>query len=59
MSSFYLTGDKNFWVIFLVIILRYVVLASIAFVIFYAILKKKNRFKKIQAYFSSRQRLFA
>lgn len=53
MQTVYLTGDKNFWVIFLVIFLRYVLLASIAFVIFYAILKKKISFKKIQPAFPS------
>lgn len=48
MPSVYLTGDKNFWVIFLVIILRYFILASIAFLIFYVIRKKRILFKKIQ-----------
>lgn len=55
MSSYYLTGDKNFWVIFLVVILRYFVLASVAFVVFYAILKKRNLFKKIQPAFPTRR----
>ncbi len=55
MSSVYLTGDKNFWVIFLVIILRYVVLAAVAFVIFYVTLRNKTRFKKIQTAFPTRR----
>jgi len=55
MSSVYLTGDKNFWVIFLVVILRYLVLASVAFVIFYVIVKNKTRFKKIQTAFPNRK----
>jgi len=53
MPSVYLTGDKNFSVLFLVIFLRYVVLASIAFVIFYLILKKKTSLRKIQPGFPS------
>lgn len=51
MPTEYLTGDKNFWVILLVILLRYFILASVAFVIFYAILKRKPLFKKIQPAF--------
>jgi len=48
MLSAYLSGDKNFWVIFLVIFLRYFILASLAFTGFYVIRKKKILFKKIQ-----------
>ena len=53
MPAVYLTGDKNFWVIFLVILLRYVVLASIAFVIFYVLVKRQTLLKKIQPAFPS------
>ncbi|MDH4089596.1 MAG: sterol desaturase family protein [Cyclobacteriaceae bacterium] len=48
MTSHFLTGDKNFWVILLVIILRYLLLATAAFVIFYVIRVRKILFKKIQ-----------
>ena len=48
MLSLYLSGNKNFWVIFLVIFLRYLLLASIAFLIFYVIRRKTIIFKKIQ-----------
>lgn len=48
MPSVYLTGDKHFWVIFLVIILRYFILASVAFLIFYVFRRRKKFFKKIQ-----------
>jgi Delta7-sterol 5-desaturase len=48
MLSLYLSGNKNFWVIFLVIFLRYLILASIAFLIFYVIRRKTFLFKKIQ-----------
>ena len=51
MPSVYLTGDKNFWVIFLVIILRYFILASIAFLIFYGVRKKRITYRKIQLKF--------
>jgi lathosterol oxidase len=48
MLSLYLSGNKNFWVIFLVIFLRYAILASLAFLIFYVIRRKTVFFKKIQ-----------
>jgi lathosterol oxidase len=48
MPTYFLTGDKNFWMIFLVITLRYALLASIAFLIFYVIRKNQLRDFKIQ-----------
>lgn len=52
--SEYLTG-KNFQGILLVILLRYLVLAAVAFVIFYMIKKKAWSFKKIQHRFPLRK----
>ena len=48
MSSVYLTGNKQFWVIFTVILLRYLILASIAFLIYYVFRNRRSIFKKIQ-----------
>ncbi len=48
MTSHFLTGDKSFWIILLVIVLRYVVLAATGFLIFYVIRVRKILFKKIQ-----------
>jgi Delta7-sterol 5-desaturase len=49
--SFYLTGGKSFWIILLVIFLRYFILAAAAFVIFYVLKKHAWSFKKIQKRF--------
>ena len=46
--SVYLTGNKNFLVILAVILLRYLILASLAFLIFYVIKKRSWIAKKIQ-----------
>ena len=55
MSSAYLTGTKSFWSILLVIFLRYLILASFAFLFYYVIRKKSWRFKKIQINFPDQQ----
>lgn len=46
--STYLTGTTNFWVILAVIFARYVVLASIGFLLFYVILRRRVIYSKIQ-----------
>ncbi|MBL7857032.1 MAG: sterol desaturase family protein [Cyclobacteriaceae bacterium] len=51
MPSAYLTGTKTFWSILLVIFLRYLLLASVAFFLYYVLKKKTWRFKKIQRSF--------
>lgn len=48
MSSVYLTGNKNFWMILAVILLRYIVLASVTFIIFYGVKKRSWIVRKIQ-----------
>lgn len=55
MPSYFLTGDKNFWMIFLVITLRYAILGSIAFLIFYVIRKSQLRYRKIQFKFPDKK----
>ncbi len=55
MASVYLSGDKNFWVILAVIVLRYFILASLAFVIFYVFKNRRFLIQKIQAGFPSRK----
>jgi sterol desaturase/sphingolipid hydroxylase (fatty acid hydroxylase superfamily) len=52
--SEYLTG-KSFAGILLVILMRYVVLASVAFLIFYIIKRRKWLFRKIQKQFPQRE----
>jgi lathosterol oxidase len=49
--SVYLVGTKSYWIILLVILLRYFVLASVAFVIFYVARRNTWRFRKIQLRF--------
>ncbi len=49
--SEYLTGGKSFWLILLIIFLRYFILAAAAFVIFYGLKKQAWRFRKIQPRF--------
>jgi Delta7-sterol 5-desaturase len=51
MSSVYLTGSETFWSLLLVIFLRYLILAMIAFVVFYVIRKEAWRFRRIQQRF--------
>jgi lathosterol oxidase len=51
MMLIYFSGSKTFWSLLLVIFLRYVILASIAYVIFYVIKKEAWRFKRIQQRF--------
>lgn len=46
--SVYLVGTKNFWIILMIVFLRYAVLALVPFLIFYGIKKHAWRFKKIQ-----------
>lgn len=46
--SLYLAGSKNFWIILTVVFLRYLFLASAAFLTFYVIKRQSWRFKKIQ-----------
>jgi Delta7-sterol 5-desaturase len=48
VSSTYLTGNKNFWMILIVIFLRYLILALVAFLIFYVFRKRKILVGKIQ-----------
>lgn len=51
MPTYFLTGDKSFWMILLVMSLRYALLASTAFLIFYVIRKHRLEFRKIQVKF--------
>ncbi len=51
MSSELLTGSKSFGSLLLVIFLRYLILAAIAFLIFYVFRKESWRFKRIQSRF--------
>jgi Delta7-sterol 5-desaturase len=50
-----LTGNKTFWSILTVIALRYVVLAFLAFLVFYIIKKKSWFYRKIQQRFPLRK----
>lgn len=52
--SIYLIGSKSFWTILTVIFLRYIVLASIAFLVFYVVKKHAWSFRKIQQRFPVR-----
>ena len=49
------TGTKSFWSILLVVFLRYLILAAIAFLIFYVLKKESWRFKRIQQKFPLRK----
>jgi len=51
MTSEYLTGDKTFFSLLLVIFLRYFIVSLTAFLVFYVIRKKAWRFKRIQQKF--------
>lgn len=46
-----LIGSKSFWSLLLVIFLRYLIIAAVAFLIFYVIRKEAWRFKRIQQKF--------
>lgn len=56
--SAYLIGTKSYWAILIVVFLRYLIIASIAFTIFYLIKKEAWRFKKIQAKFPTNNDYF-
>lgn len=47
----YLVGSKSYWIILLVIFLRYFILASIGFLVFYVVRKNAWLFRKIQQRF--------
>jgi lathosterol oxidase len=49
--SMYLLGTKSYWVILIVIFLRYFIIAAVAFSIFYLVKRKSWQFKKIQPRF--------
>jgi len=49
--SFYLIGTKSYWFILLVVLLRYFILAGIAFLLWYVILKPFIKHRKIQLKF--------
>ncbi|MBX2954813.1 MAG: sterol desaturase family protein [Cyclobacteriaceae bacterium] len=49
--NFYLIGTKSFWAILTVVFLRYLILASAAFLIFYVIKRHAWQFRKIQSRF--------
>jgi Delta7-sterol 5-desaturase len=51
MSSAYLTGTKTFWSLLLVIFLRYLILAAIAFLVFYVLKKNSWLYRRIQSRF--------
>jgi len=53
MDTTAISGSKNFWVLFAIILLRYVILASLAFLIYYVFRKRQWLFKKIQQRFPS------
>ncbi len=54
MSSNYLAGSTNFWVLVLIIFARYFLIATIAFTVYYVIRRKAWKFKKIQQKFPVR-----
>lgn len=47
----YLLGSKSYWVILIVIFLRYFIIAAVAFSIFYIVKRKSWHFKKLQPAF--------
>lgn len=49
--SLYLVGSKSFWVILTVLFLRYLILAAVAFLIFYVFRRYAWHFRKIQSRF--------
>jgi lathosterol oxidase len=55
MSSVLFTGTKSFWSILIVVFLRYLILAAIAFLIFYVLKKESWRFRRIQQKFPLRK----
>jgi Delta7-sterol 5-desaturase len=58
MDIKFLTSNKDFEVIFLVILMRYLILASVAFFIFYVWKKGSASWKKIQTRFPERKDYF-
>ena len=48
MPSYLLTGNKSYWIILLVIFLRYFLLAATGFLLFYVFRVRKILFRKIQ-----------
>jgi len=48
MPTHILTGDKSYWAILIVVLLRYVILASIGYLIFYVVWKRRFFYRKIQ-----------
>jgi len=48
MHSYLLTGNKSYWVILLVIFLRYFLLAATGFLVFYVFRVRKKLYRKIQ-----------
>jgi lathosterol oxidase len=55
MTLVYFAGSKTFWSLLLVIFLRYLILASSAYVIFYVIKREAWRFRRIQKKFPFRK----
>ncbi|HEY3403388.1 MAG TPA: sterol desaturase family protein [Ohtaekwangia sp.] len=51
MEATFLTGNKNFFTLFSVILLRYLIIACIAFLIYYVVRRKAWFYKKIQQRF--------
>jgi lathosterol oxidase len=51
--SVYLIGSKSYWVILMIIFLRYLIIAGVAYLIFYVIKRNAWRFKRIQSKFPS------
>src|SRR5689334_8492586 len=58
MDVSFFTSNKNFGIIFLVILMRYLILASIAYLIFYVWKKGSVSWKKIQTHFPERKDYF-
>ena len=48
MATHLLTGDKSFWTILVIVLLRYTVLATLAFLIFYVFRNPRLIYQKIQ-----------
>jgi sterol desaturase/sphingolipid hydroxylase (fatty acid hydroxylase superfamily) len=53
MDTTAISGSKNFWILFAIILMRYVVLATVAFLLFYVFKKRQWLYKKIQQHFPS------
>jgi sterol desaturase/sphingolipid hydroxylase (fatty acid hydroxylase superfamily) len=48
MPTHILTGDTSYWGILMVVLLRYLILASIGYLIFYVVWKRRFLYRKIQ-----------